>query len=201
MINNFDTIVPLLDFSDPDLFYYGQVIRRRKDWGNGGMEVGAQVIKVFEFHSQESMQRQWPFLKNLANSNMSRIYINLNRRSKKVILHRLNLKLANRILSGGYDGLAGDYASTLRKWSSEPRSTKKWLIDVDVKSELLMIKLGFFLKEVGSNIYCIVPTAQGCHVIAQPFPLINAPKLQDVDFKKDNPTLLYYKFGENDETF
>lgn len=196
MINNLEKLQPFLQNQESDLVYYGQIIRRRKDWGNGGLEKPSYVVHTFTFSNYEDLKSKFGYLKNLANSTGSRIYINCNRRSKKHITEQLLIKLSHRIGSQSYDGLQGDYASQLGKFHKEPKHSIKWMLDIDECVPESLNTLRNFLQEVRSVEYVSIPTISGLHLLVAPFPSSKFPTLPNIECKKDSFVLLYYKFGE-----
>lgn len=196
MINNFEKALEILDFTDSDKYYIGQIIRRRKDWGNGGLEKGDFTIYNFDFSTEESYKKQIPFLKNLAKSTLSRIYLYPNRCSREYSFKEMQLKMAKRGLNNHFTGMFGDYASVSLSHPKEPRETKKWLFDVDTDSEEILDKLIEFLVKSNVKIYLYMPTANGYHVITSPFPINSFPKIDFVECKKDSQFLLYYAYAE-----
>lgn len=195
MINNLELLQPLLVNEDDDLMFYGQVIRRRKDWGNGGLEKGAYVVNTFTFKDYDELKSKFGYLKNLANSTGSRIYLNVNRRSKQRLTHNLLVKLSHRIASQSLDSLQGDFAQQLAHSVKESRNSLKWMIDIDSDSDNSLKGLQQFLQEVGSTTYVSLPTVHGRHLLVSPFPITKMPTVSDYECKKDSFVLLYYKFG------
>lgn len=196
MINNLDLILSQCDFNDESLFYHGIITKRRKDFGNDFLDTGSKTVKYFEFSTEEDIRKQWPFLVYLANSTQSRIYINLNRRCREVVAGELMIKLARKIRSKQYIGVYNDYVNIVMGLNNEPRSTKKWLVDIDTIDVNIITECLESLKKIGSKLYLLLPTTQGYHLITDPFPITKFKKTKEYECKKDSLILCYYKYGE-----
>ena len=57
-MNNLETILPLLDFSDSDKFYFIQIFKRRKD--NPGMDKDMCLLDNYAVYSQEKLMEYMP---------------------------------------------------------------------------------------------------------------------------------------------
>ncbi len=203
MINNFELIKKLLNFSDPDKFYFIQIFKRRKD--NPELEKNNKVIDSFYVYSESQFDSLQSKIIDICNRNNSRAYIRLNRRSDKKMALNLLASLAKRIsineykVRDLYDRVAGETHS---------EENKTWIIDIDNELELvtwiediekLIVSLQLEIDRI--PICHRIPTKTGFHLITGTFNIQNfktecsyfiwALRAQGLEILKDNPTVLY----------
>jgi len=192
MINNFELIKKLLDFSDSDKFYFIQIFKRRKD--NPELEKNTKVIDSFYVYSESQFDSLSSKIIDLCDRNNARAYIRLNRRSDKKIALNVLSKLATRIVNNEfkvrdlYDSVAGETHS---------EENKTWVVDVDYELtnyihvvETIVMSLQ---REINRVPICHhIPTKTGIHLITGPFNIqaFNNHGM-NIDIHKDGPTLLY----------
>jgi hypothetical protein len=82
-MNNLEIISPLLNFEDPDKFYFIQIYKRRKD--NPGMDKDMVVLENYSISTQVQLDRALPRIQKICDDNNARAYIRLNRRSHKKV--------------------------------------------------------------------------------------------------------------------
>jgi hypothetical protein len=199
-MNNLETILPLLNFSDSDdKFYFIQIYKRRKD--NPGMERDMEVLNNFYIYTEDQLLRRFPTIKKICDDNNARAYIRLNRRSDRKIALQSLARLATMIASDQfkmrnlYDSIAGEFHS---------ETDKTWIIDIDYKdfkgreSTLEIIHRSIKKLQIDAKkepLMFIIPTKNGYHLITRPFNLKLLEPLQlggtRFDIHKDNPTILY----------
>jgi hypothetical protein len=198
MINNFELIRKLLDFSDSDKFYFIQIFKRRKD--NPELEKNTKVIDSFYVYSESQFDSLSSKIINLCRQNNARAYIRLNRRSDKKIALNILAKLATRIANNEYK-VRDLYDSVAGETHSEENKT--WVVDVDSHLinhinaiEQLVMELQFQIKQI--PICHRIPTKTGFHLITSPFNIqvFNSCPVK-IDIHKDSPTLLYCSIKES----
>ena len=125
-MNNLEIISPLLNFNDPDKFYFIQIYKRRKD--NPGMDKDMIVLENYSISTAEQLDRAFPRLKKICDDNNARAYIRLNRRSHRKVALNMMVRLAKMIESEQYN-VKNIYWSVSGEFSAE--EDKTWLLDVD----------------------------------------------------------------------
>jgi len=194
MINNFELIKNLLNFSDLDKFYFIQIFKRRKD--NPELTKNNKVIDSFYVYSESQFDSLKDKIIDICDRNNARAYIRLNRRSDKKIALQLLARLASKIANNDhkvrdlYDSVAGEF---------HDEENKTWIVDIDSHLidridgiEQLIIALQSEIKRI--PICHRIPTKTGIHLITGPFNIqaFNSAFFpRNIDILKDNPTLLY----------
>jgi hypothetical protein len=200
IINNFENIKPLLNFDNSDLFYYIQIISRKKD--NSNLIKNSEIIKIFYIHSLKDFEFFKDKIIYISKINNARAYINLNRRNNKKIALQMLKKLADMISCNCYN-IKNIYSSILGKFNAEPN--KVWIIDIDYLQ--YDKSLGYFrtyfwnnqdhknlLEELKENYLQKIETLNGLHYLVKPFDLRKFKiKYPTFTIHKDNPTLLFYE--------
>ena len=83
IVDNFDQI---LEFNDPNEFYFLQIVQRKKDGcvtdtGNNGY----RTVKTYYIFSREQLERKRAKITELCQSNHARAYITLNKRNAEQV--------------------------------------------------------------------------------------------------------------------
>jgi hypothetical protein len=200
MIDNRDYILPLLNFSDTEKFYFIQIYKRRKD--NPDMDKDVKVLGNYVVYNLDDFNKKFLEIKKVCDDNNARAYIRLNRRSDKKIALQLLARLATMIASEQYN-VRNAYWAVVGEFATE--TDKTWVLDIDYKDfedrkaflgvlhariEELQIKTG---REPMMH---IIPTKNGYHLITRPFNIQSMGQfLKDnnarMDYHKDNPSILY----------
>lgn len=191
--NNLHIIEPLLKFDSPDEFYFLQIIKRRKE--NAGMDKDANIIKTYFITSPSYLKEKIGEMETLCIENNARAYIHLNRRSSKKIaiegikyfVDMLSHPNPTNMLRTSTEHLTG-------KINSEPRETRKWIVDIDSFDidEINKVK-STITDTFNASIYAEVQTKNGVHLISQPFNKREFHRMfTEVDIHTDNPTLLIF---------
>ena len=192
MIDNFKLIKSLLEFSNDDIYYHLQILRRGKD--HPELPAANRVIKPYFICSLESLDYVEEEIKKLCEFFGARAYINLAPKSiKKTTMLQLKY-LAQR----AYEG---DFKKIWKSWNTcagEIKGEKsRWVVDVDELLENNLLDSMFWdflrnLEPIGSKFIAEIPTKSGYHLITTPFNLQQfKEKYPDIDVHKNNPTLLY----------
>lgn len=202
VIDNFEFLSSWFDnLKSQDDFYFVQIIQRKKD----GIQLpsytsGARTIRSFYFYKKEEFLRQEPYIKDLCTKNNARAYFWINPRNSVDVacesIRQFAELLKNKTTRQGisvYDRATGVSRSS--------NYTKLWIVDIDSKDSTYIEKIINLIEECrGSEhrIKNLISTVNGFHLITAGFDtnqfyqkLIMA-KLDKIDIKKDNPTLLYY---------
>lgn len=206
MVNNFDLIIPLLEFESEDEFYFVQILQRKKDNPGGvkGANNSSRLIKAYYIRSVEQLNDLKEEMIFFANHFNARVGINLNKRSfyktafntlKKIaeLMHNKNFKDVRRAWNtscGIHNG--GD---------------KVWLLDVDkiTDKDILEtfdnpeIRREFYMKAIineslpeGNKVIAKIPSKSGYHLITKPFDARKFyEEFPEIEIHKNNPTSLY----------
>lgn len=202
IVDNFDLIENILEFDNPDEFYFLQIIQRKKDGnitqiGNNGY----RTVKTYYIFSKEQFLTKKDKIKELCLRNNARAYIHLNRRNAQEVALDAIQQYAKLVSEGNsyqgyrvYDSACG---------GSRARGYKPlWIVDVDSKDpEYLktVIELINKCRSVEDNkVKYQIPTLHGYHLITIGFDTrqfsqeLALRNMDQIDIHKDNPTLLYY---------
>ena len=201
MINNLEFIKPLLEFPHKDIFYFVQVLERKKDHPEGGItgsNNNSRLIKGYFIKSIEHLEKQYPEMIKLAELFGARVMINLNPRNFEKAAFHLLQKIANQMSNGDYQSIYKAYTSVCGEYHSE--IDKRWLIDIDdvdvPNMEYIADYVSSLHAEIKNKEYKIlakIPTRAGWHIITHPFNLETFNKrFVGIDCHKNNPTLLYF---------
>lgn len=192
MIDNFEQIKSYLDFDSSDVFYYVQIIKRRKE--NPDLKVNNYMIKSYTIKSIDYLDLKKEEIITLCKLHNARAYINLNKRSFEKCAYHSMKKLTDVILAKSFVSAKKVFDSVASSHSSDKE--KKWLIDVDdmdFPSPLMMAHIDHNCKPYGNKIVGVIRTVNGCHLITKPFNIVQfREKYPDVEVKKNSPTLLFY---------
>ena len=183
IVNNISKISSLLKFKE-GIFYYVQVIQRRKDHPDQPVS----DIKRYQTFvtSQKDFEYHLPRIKTVCDIYEARAYISLIPRSLEKLTKQCALEYVKRINIGKYDR-AWDIPNRLAL-SDDIRAKgvfpkPRWIFDVDDLSgyQEIIDKL----EEVKIPIVSELETVSGKHIIVEAF---NPKLLQEYKFKED------YKF-------
>jgi len=196
MIDNFELIKSLLEFSNEDIYYHLQIIRRGKD--HPELPAANRMIKAYFINDINDLDFYEQEIKELCKFSEARAYINLAPKSiKKTTMLQLKY-LAQR----AYEG---DFKKIWKSWNTcagEIKGEKsRWVVDVDGPtdgeiSEFIEYQCEPIVKNFNGHIISkiieYIPTKNGYHLITTPFNLQQfKEKYPDIDVHKNNPTLLY----------
>lgn len=201
-MDNYLILKEILNFSDPDKFYFIQIYKRRKD--NPDMERDMVVLENYCISTLDEMEKSFPLIKKICDDNNARAYIRLNRRSYKRVALNMMVRLAKMIESEQYNA-KNIYWSVSGEYHSEENKT--WILDIDwvdyegergkMNLDILEKKIEDLQIETGKiPLMKKIPSKNGYHIICRPF---NISKLKilindlgvRMDHHKDNPCILY----------
>lgn len=199
-VDNFDLVRKYLVFdkdSDSDLFYYVQIIQRKKDEGVT-IKKNCKMIRSYYITSLRYWDDHVEQIKELCRLFKARAYIHLNARSWKKCTLMAFGELATY--------LRNDQCSSLRKLTEEMAGKyiadgvqKTWIVDIDSKDDDVVSEISMTVNECmpqGNKVVDLIPTKNGYHLITKPFNPMQFRehyKEGEVDIQKNNPTLLYYE--------
>lgn len=214
MTNNFDLILPMLDFSQEGTFYYIQLMRRKKDNPDAK---SVKVIKDMYVDNLEYLQDREESIIEMCDFFNARAYIRMNRRSYQDVSYQLNVDLAKSLQSNQYKHVSRLFSKACGRTHVEPN--KVWVIDLDfedVDMSSVVIETRNYMEstiqfkeyrqnilntiselqsEINNRDYKIIgeiPTPNGLHILTNPFNVKKFnERLPDIDIHKDNPTILY----------
>lgn len=211
MINNLEIIKGLIDFPDEDTFYKVEIILRRKD--NPDLSSNTKLVKTYYITDIDKFEHVFEKeIKPICDALNARASFYLNKRSFE--------KTAFAALKQTVDCLmAHDYKSVKRAYNSACGKTcnggegKRWLFDIDEKSDAIAELIEKMVAEVGGKTYGRVPTKHGIHVITSVFNyndwrILLARMMAEnpcsheleainvMDIHKDNGTILYIPDNE-----
>lgn len=199
IVNNFKLLRDYLVFSNPNEFYFVQIIQRKKD-GNSGLRVrnGYRLIKSYYIYSLEefdALQDRWI---ELCENNNARAYINLNVRNAQEVALECIKKYSDLVLNRS--AFQGNNVWDSTCGSTRARGHKAlWVIDIDAPEVFESIRnIIYSCRHTNPFTLFTVPTVHGYHILCNGFDLnqfsqlIKDNGIDKVDIHKNNPTLLYY---------
>lgn len=190
-INNYDLILPLLDFKSKDVFYYIQIIKRKKEHP----ELGSNNIVIKDYHitSIDYLDMKMPEIKALCDMHNARAYINVIAKSFEKAAYHLLRKVSEQILNKEFKACRRSYES-ICGLSATNTGDKRWIIDIDSKEPQeyfdKMIAEINAIEPIGPKLLVHLPTKNGSHLIVKPFNIAKF-KRSGIDIHKNNPTILY----------
>lgn len=204
MIDNFELIKPLLEFPNDQIFYFVQLLQRKKDHPEdarlGGSNNNSRLIKSYYITSREWLDIHKKEMIKLCEVFNARACISLNPRNFEKAAFQLLQKVANQMANKDFYGVRKAYNSVLGNYHAE--MDKRWLVDIDTKDEDTLITVSSVIQNLQKELVNIenkpysilttLPTKSGYHIITQPFNMDKFSKIcNDIDVHKNNPTILY----------
>ena len=210
-IDNFELVRKHLHFdaeNDPDLFYFVQIIARRKDSGTT-IKKSQKQIRTFYIRSLSYYDDHIEQIKAFCKMFNARAYIRLTPSSWRKCVIKAFGELATYLNNNQCSSLRGITDSVAGKYPADGVQ-KLWLIDIDTKEKRVVDRAMNIVNKCSPNaggpskVRELVPTKNGVHVITTPFNLqefkehwIDANIEEDAydscpDIHRNNPTLLYY---------
>lgn len=201
-VNNLELIRPLLNFSDPDKFYYIQLLLRKKDSTEDKPNLinnNSRVIRNYFVSNEEYLDFYFKEMIDLCDVTGARAGIRLNRRSWRRLWWKHERKLMEIGEEERYQATPKAFSAVAGKFSAEGK-TKTWIVDVDAEDlEIMSLdeikdKIESITQPEGQKVIAEIPSKTGWHLITRPFNLQawrdikTIPKLA---IHKDNPTNLY----------
>lgn len=196
MIDNFELIIPLLKFDNPENFYFVQVIQRKKDHKEENKRLGrnnnARLIKAYYINSLDKLLEHKDEMIKLAEVFNARVGINLNPRNRKQVAMATLVRVTDSISSDNYD-IAKAYNSSC---GASLGTDKFWLVDLDDTQEVSYLMTDFIDLDCEpintSKILARIPSRSGIHLVTRAF---NSQKFglkyPGIEIHKNNPVNLY----------
>jgi len=192
MINTLEQIKPFLIFESDDTFYDLQIIQRRKE--NTDMETNHRTVKHYSIKSIEHLERLLPEIISICDVLNARGCINLNRRSYKFLAKQMLKKIPDIYLADSYSTMGSAYESLVGSFTSEPRETRKWIVDIDINSMAVVKEVMDFIDDNNREviIWTVLKTKNGYHLITTPFRVDEFRKrYPEHEIHRNNPVNLY----------
>lgn len=189
MINNYSDIRPFLKFDDAYLFYFLQILQRRKD--NPDLAKDMIIIDNFFIYSQEQFDSMMPRIIQMCDLNNARAYLRLNRRSARQVALKTLTRTSEMIEQGNYKHVNRAYLSCCGEFHAE--KDKTWIIDLDNDEDPLdIIRFINGLDPPTEKPIMLLDTKNGQHLISRPFRKDDFRRVYpNVEIHSDNPTVLY----------
>lgn len=201
IIDNFDLFRNKMSWSNPDEFYFVQILIRGKD---GHTEPGVngsnknRLIKFYTIRSLNDLNKNELEIKSICHALNARCYIHPTKRSFNEVADECLRTTTDVYLSRTNNvGLKAAYSTACGK--SFIAKDKKFVIDLDGNDALKAFEIIAFIENqcepfnVTKYLYQ-VPTAHGIHLITKAF---NRQKFSsiftNIDIHTNNPTLLYFE--------
>lgn len=195
MIDNFNRILPILEYVDGNSFYFLQILQRKKE--NPELGNNSVVHKHYYIYNNDYLLKKKDEIIGLCKMFNARASINLNVRNAEKISFLLMQKISNQMMNK--DFINTKDASVCGVYTSE--FDKRWIIDIDEKNYNLVneiaIEIGRLQTEINDErsmkyrILDVLETPNGWHIITNPFRVDEFQKKFKYDIHKNNPTVLY----------
>lgn len=199
MVNNFSIVIPYLDFTNPDTYYFLQIYKRRKD--NPDMDKDMIVIDDIFVYNLKQLYKMENEIIRVCTEHNARAYLRLNKRSlKKSALQTLK-RVTDLIISENYKSVKNAYSSISGEFHSD--TDKKWIVDIDnfdinklgdtLTTHAIYQYLEELQKQTGRTpLMEVIPSKNGLHILTRPFNLkLFHDRYPDIDVHKDNPVVLF----------
>ena len=210
MVDNFELIKPLLSFDKHGDFYFLQILQRKKDGCNvpNSSDNQRRLVKDYHITSTEKMDSLRDEIIASCNETGARAYIRLNKRNYRTV----SMAFAEETLMKArtnqeFGNTFNEINSVIGRYPEPGKGNKTWIVDIDntnVDSNLVKdikdIIVNYCQPFDVEKIVAFIPTKSGVHLITRPFNqetfyrMFSQLKLSnenEVDIKKDNPTVLY----------
>lgn len=194
MIDNLNTIKPLLNFEKQGDFYFLLILKRKKDQPEGERDnhQSVRTIKTYCIESIEHLERRYEEIIQLCEMFKARAYIHVQKQNHFDVSLNMMVTLAQRIQNGNTNQ-KGLFDSVVGQIKTQE---KRWIVDIDTKDEKFLLKVSLFIDGIrpeGDKIEAIISTKNGWHLITKRFDTKTfGDKFPEIDVQKKNPTLLYY---------
>ncbi|MDA3854960.1 MAG: hypothetical protein PF569_01780 [Candidatus Woesearchaeota archaeon] len=197
MVDNFNQISELLQFSSEDDFYFLQILQRKKDNPTGylGSNNSSRLIKAYYIKSKEELLKRKEEVVKLCEVFNARAGINLNKRS----YYKTSFNVLKNIAELMHNKA---FTKVHRAWNTacgvHNGGDRIWLLDFDyipTNPDWYIDIKGYLYGQhpmITNKVLAFIPSKNGVHVITKPFdPRQFAVEYPDVEIHKNNPTSLY----------
>ena len=210
MVDNFELIKPLLSFDKHGDFYFLQILQRKKDGCNvpNSSDNQRRLVKDYHITSTEKMDSLRDEIIASCNETGARAYIRLNKRNYRTV----SMAFAEETLMKArtnqeFGNTFNEINSVIGRYPEPGKGNKTWIVDIDntnvdskIVKDIKDIIVNYCQPFDVEKIVAVIPTKSGVHLITRPFNqetfyrMFSQLKLSnenEVDIKKDNPTVLY----------
>lgn len=195
------------DVDSRDAFYTVQLIQRAKDnpkalYSSKNFRNNSnRTLQQFQIYSLADFDVKTPLIVELAKIYQARAYIELNLKDSKDVFARMMSNMSDRFKTGNYTKLHRLYNEAVGETPAAAHTRKTWLVDVDDKDIDRVDRICSFVERLrgggaggSGEVYAVVPTKNGFHIITSSFEYDRFAKHPDcagVDVHKRNPTILW----------
>ena len=210
MVDNFELIKPLLSFDKHGDFYFLQILQRKKDGCNvpNSSDNQRRLVKDYHITSTEKLDSLRDEIIASCNETGARAYIRLNKRNYRTV----SMAFAEETLMKArtnqeFGNTFNEINSVIGRYPEPGKGNKTWIVDIDntnvdskIVKDIKDIIVNYCQPFDVEKIVAVIPTKSGVHLITRPFNqetfyrMFSHLKLSnenEVDIKKDNPTVLY----------
>ena len=210
MVDNFELIKPLLSFDKHGDFYFLQILQRKKDGCNvpNSSDNQRRLVKDYHITSTENLDSLRDEIIASCNETGARAYIRLNKRNYRTV----SMAFAEETLMKArtnqeFGNTFNEINSVIGRYPEPGKGNKTWIVDIDntnvdskIVKDIKDIIVNYCQPFDVEKIVAVIPTKSGVHLITRPFnqetfyQMFSQLKLSnenEVDIKKDNPTVLY----------
>jgi hypothetical protein len=194
MINNLNSIKPLLNYESKGDFYMLYIFKRKKDQPEGERDnhQSVRTIKTYCIESIEHLERRYDEIVQLCEMFKARAYIHVQKQNHFDVSLSMMSALAQKIQNGNHNQ-KGLFDSVVGQIKTQE---KRWIVDIDTKDLEELVEVAEFiynLRPIGNKVINTIPTKNGFHLITERFDVKSfGNRYPDIDIQKKNPTLLYY---------
>lgn len=185
ILDNYTELSKFIKFPDTDVFYFLEILKRKKD----NPEMKYQVAKIYSkfITKQEAFDRSYEEVKIICNLENARAYLSIVPRSLEKLTKECALEFTRRVCSEVYIASykIPDEIALINKTVRKDQNI--WLLDVDdsIEEVLNYIKTKKDIQLLGQ-----VETFSGIHIFCKPFNYPNIfsdlTRLDDDNFKLDS---------------
>ena len=210
MVDNFELIKPLLSFDKHGDFYFLQLLQRKKDGCNvpNSSDNQRRLVKDYHITSTEKLDSLRDEIIASCNETGARAYIRLNKRNYRTV----SMAFAEETLMKArtnqeFGNTFNEINSVIGRYPEQGKGNKTWIVDIDntnvdskIVKDIKDIIVNYCQPFDVEKIVAVIPTKSGVHLITRPFNhetfnrMFSHVKMSienEVDIKKDNPTVLY----------
>jgi len=179
-VNNFDAIKVIFDLLIPttDNFWFGQIIKRRKD--NPDLDRSERMIKSYYIRDYSHLKEAEDNIISICKLNHARFYLNPNIRS----WNNVALELISATAKAVKDKQASSITTKIDSicgYLMCSNTPKIWVIDCDSPFD------DNIMHAVNDKFITTLPTVNGKHILTYPF-----PKFDKEMIHTNSPTLIYF---------
>ena len=210
MVDNFELIKPLLSFDKHGDFYFLHILQRKKDGCNvpNSSDNQRRLVKDYHITSTEKLDSLRDEIIASCNETGARAYIRLNKRNYRTV----SMAFAEETLMKArtnqeFGNTFNEINSVIGRYPEPGKGNKTWIVDIDntnvdskIVKDIKDIIVNYCQPFDVEKIVAVIPTKSGVHLITRPFnqetfyrmfSQIKLSNENEVDIKKDNPTVLY----------